>query len=99
MNQLKPIYDKKRHSLGVSGTLLTVSVSIQSFGSDGWGFVMNAGIVGHQADERDVVRVDGRANHTIIISIDGWREGLDRRVLRSRSAGRISIDNGGGRAR
>jgi hypothetical protein len=60
---------------------------------------MNAGIGSHQADERDVVRVDGRANRTVIISIDGWREGLDLRVLRSRSAGRISINNGGGRAR
>ena len=37
MDQLKPIKDKNWDSLGVSGTLLSVSVSVQSFGSDGWG--------------------------------------------------------------
>jgi hypothetical protein len=43
---------------------------------------MNAGIVSHQADKQDAVRVDGRAR-TIVISIDWWREGVDLRVLRS----------------
>ncbi len=47
------------------------------------GRVMKASIVSNQADEQDVVRVDGRANRTIVISIDGWGEGLDLRVLRS----------------
>jgi hypothetical protein len=37
MNQLKPIKDKNRHSLGVSGTLLSISVFVQHFGSDRWG--------------------------------------------------------------
>ena len=46
------------------------------------GPVMKAGIVNHQADEQDVVRLDGRANRTIVISNDGWRQGLDLPVLR-----------------
>ena len=40
---------------------------------------MKADIVSHQADEQDVVRVDGRVSRTIAISNDGWREGLDLR--------------------
>jgi hypothetical protein len=58
-------------------------IGLRSMYRQRWmGSVMTAVIVSHQADERDVVRVDGRAR-TIVISIDGWREGVDVRVLRS----------------
>jgi hypothetical protein len=43
------------------------------------GSVMKADIVSHLADEQDVVRVDGPANRTIAVSIDGLREGLNLR--------------------
>jgi hypothetical protein len=70
MNQLKPIKDKNRHSLGVSGTLLSISVTFNiSVAIDG---------VCHEKRHRKsyVVRVDGPASRTIAVSTMRPEKGL-----------------------